>query len=157
MQQQELRYRQSAVHHVSITRNTARHCVYSECELQTFPATTANATASSIITSTKHKGRQTMSSVSMYICLRKFQLVPTGSAFLQGMTYVDRSTQPRVKSSVGKKRRTAQRHILGTKTNSGNPETVQCLNLSDLLSLRQRLGSDGGGFCLTFRHRGSSI
>jgi hypothetical protein len=41
------------------------------------------------------------------ICLRKFQLVLTGSAFLQGMTYVDRSTQPRVKTSVGKKRRTS--------------------------------------------------
>jgi hypothetical protein len=45
LQQQELRYRQSAVLHVSITRNTERHCVYSECELQTFPATTANATS----------------------------------------------------------------------------------------------------------------
>lgn len=43
----------------------------------------------------------------MYICHRGFQLVLTGSAFLQGMTYVDRSTQARFKTSVGKKRRTS--------------------------------------------------
>jgi len=36
------------------------------------------------------------------ICLRKFHLVLTGSAFLQGMTYVDR-----FKISVRKKRRTS--------------------------------------------------
>jgi hypothetical protein len=30
-----------------------------------------------------------MRSVSLYICLGKFQFVLTGSAFLQGMTYLD--------------------------------------------------------------------
>ena len=35
-----------ALYFTCLTRNTARHCVHSECELQTFPATTANATTS---------------------------------------------------------------------------------------------------------------